>query len=95
MIVSILTAYFSKLWKLTVCQAQRLPEKAMAARIGVSPYFIKEYLKSLQRYTPAAIERAFATLLAADFELKGGGSRNERLILGLMLQRLMEPARRG
>ena len=89
MIVSVLAGYFTRMWKLTVCQARRMPEKEIAARIGVSPYFVKEYLVSQRRFGPAAIERAFATLLAADYELKGGGSRNERLVLNLMLRRLL------
>lgn len=89
MIVSVLTGYFLRLWKLTLCQNRRIPEKEMAARIGVSPYFVREYVVSLRRFGPAAIERAFATLLAADYELKGGGSRNERLVLALMLRRLL------
>jgi len=88
-IVSVLTAYFTKLWKLTDCQSRRLSEKEMAARIGVSPYFIKEYLFSLRRFNPEAIERAFSTLLAADYELKGGRNRSERLVMDLMLRRLM------
>jgi DNA polymerase-3 subunit delta len=89
MIVSVLTGYFTKLWKLTLCRARRIPEKAMAARVGVSPYFIKEYLQSLRYYDLTTIEKAFAALLAADFELKGGANRDERLVLNLALQRLM------
>jgi DNA polymerase-3 subunit delta len=61
----------------------------MAARVGVSPYFIKEYLQSLRYYDLTTIEKAFAALLAADFELKGGANRDERLVLNLALQRLM------
>lgn len=92
MIVSVLTGYFTKLWKLAACQAKRLPEQAMAARIGVPPFFIKEYLFSLRRYSPAALERAFSALLAADFELKGGSGRDERLVLTLALRRLIPEA---
>lgn len=88
MIVSVLTGYFTKLWKLLVCQQKRVPEQAMAARIGVPPFFVKEYLFSLRRFGPHAIEQAFAALLAADFELKGGATRDERLVLTLMLRRL-------
>ncbi|GIV60027.1 MAG: DNA polymerase III subunit delta [Rhodothermaceae bacterium] len=57
MIVSVLTGYFMKLWKLTDCQARGMTDRAMASRIGVSPYFIKEYLMSLRRYPPAALAR--------------------------------------
>ncbi|MFQ5570840.1 MAG: DNA polymerase III subunit delta [Rhodothermales bacterium] len=89
MIVSVLTSYFTKLWKLTACRTQRIAEKEMAQRVGVSPYFIKEYLFSLRHFPPQAIEQAFAALLAADYELKGGSSRDERLILVLLLRRLV------
>ena len=96
MIVSILTSYFTKLWKLTTCQAERVPDKAAAARVGVSPFFIKEYLFSLRRFSPSAIQRAFSALLAADYELKGGAGRSERLVLTLLLRRLMpEPLEAG
>lgn len=88
MIVAVLTAYFTKLWKLSIIRGQRLTEKAMASHIGVSPFFIKEYLFSLRRFTPPAIDRAFSALLAADYELKGGASRDEHLILALLLGRL-------
>lgn len=92
MMISVLTGFFTKLWKLGVCQAKRMPEPAMAARIGVPPFFIKEYLFSLRRFGPEAIERAFAALLAADFELKGGSGRDERLVLMLALRRLVPEA---
>ena len=92
MIVSVLTSYVTKLWKLTSCRDQRLSNKEMARRIGVNPYFIKEYVVSLRRFPPAALERAFAALLSADYELKGGAHRDERLILALLLRRLVPEA---
>jgi DNA polymerase-3 subunit delta len=92
MIVSVLTGYFTKLWKLTACQAQRMPEREMAKHVGISPYFIKEYVVSLRRFPQSALEQAFAALLAADFELKGGARRDERLVLALLLRRLVPGA---
>lgn len=89
MIVSVLTGYITRLWKLAACQQQGLPEREMASRVGISPFFIKEYIFSLRRFPPAAIEQAFAALLAADYELKGGSSRDERLVLLLLLRRLI------
>jgi DNA polymerase-3 subunit delta len=88
MIVSVLTAFFSKLWILTACQKRRMSEKDMASRIGVPPYYIKEYLSSLARFTPTALAGSFSALVAADFELKGGSSRDEHLVLALLLRRL-------
>lgn len=88
MIVAVLTSYFTKLWKLTAAFGQ-VPERGLAARIGVSPYFVKEYVASLRRYNVALIEEAFAALLAADYELKGGVGRDEKLVMSLMLRRVL------
>ena len=90
MIVSVLTAYFSKLWKLAAYQAKGVPEGQMAARIGVSPYFVKEYVAGLRRMGGRAVQEAFPALLAADFELKGGSGRNERLIMALLLRNVTQ-----
>jgi DNA polymerase-3 subunit delta len=92
MIVSVLTSYFTRLWKLTYLQHRQMPDKSLAARVGVSPFFIKEYLHSLRRYDSKAIAHAFASLLSADYELKGGATRNTRLILTLLIRRLMPGA---
>lgn len=88
MIIAMLTRYFTVLWKLTGCQPN-LTDKAKAERVGISPYFIKEYLFSMRHYSYPRIQRAFATLLAADYELKGGATREPALILSLMLRRLI------
>jgi DNA polymerase-3 subunit delta len=89
MVVSVLTSYFTKLWKLAACQSRHLPEREMAEYAGVSPYFLQEYLQGLRRFGPPALEQAFAALLAADYELKGGSRRSDPLILDLMLRRMM------
>ncbi len=88
LIVSVLAGYVTKLWKLTTCLARRMPEAEMARHIGVSPFFLKEYLSSLRQFSPAALGTAFEALLAADAELKGGSTRDERLVLTLALGRL-------
>lgn len=89
MIVAVLTTYFSRLQKLHAYQAKGMPEKDIARQVGINPFFIKEYLFSLRRFTRSHIERAFAALLAADYELKGGSNRDDRLILLLLLRRLL------
>ena len=89
-IVLVLSSFFLKLLKLTGCRKRRIAEKDMAARIGVSPFFIKEYLSCLRRLDVKALNRALASLLAADYELKGGSTRSERLVLTLMLRRMFK-----
>jgi DNA polymerase-3 subunit delta len=88
MMVGLLTSYFSKLWVLTSCQRQSFSEKEMASRVGIPPFYIKDYLNTLRRFDAPALATAFRTLAAADFELKGGSSRNERLIMMLALRRI-------
>jgi DNA polymerase-3 subunit delta len=67
----------------------------VARRIGVSPYFAKEYVFAARRFSQGAIERAFTALLAADHELKGGSRRTPQLIITLLLRQLMPPSARS
>jgi DNA polymerase-3 subunit delta len=90
--VTVLSSYFTKLWKLTKCQSDRLPPSGMAQRIGVPPYFIREYLQSLRYFDPESIRRSLRMLLAADFEMKGGSTRNETLVMSLLIDGLMAEA---
>lgn len=87
MIVAVLTSFFTKLWKLTACRGQ--PEKSMASRIGVPPFYIKEYLQSIRRFPLPSIEQSLSALLAADYELKGGANRGEQVVLTLALRRIL------
>ncbi len=91
MIVAVLTSYFTKLWKMPP-GARGMANRKVASVIGVSPYFVQEYVVSARRFGPAGVERAFAALLSADYELKGGAARDPRLVVMLLLRRLC-PAR--
>lgn len=91
-IIAILNAYFIKLWRLTDCQKKGTPNNEIAQHIGVPPYFLKEYIRSLRFFNRNRIHSAFKLLLAADFEIKGGSKRDERLIINLLMRGLM-PAR--
>ena len=94
MIVAVLNGYFDKLWKLQKPGALRQNKYDLAGEIGVSPYFVEEYKQAAQRYSRASIADAYAALLAADYELKGGASREASLIVTLLLRRLLPPAAR-
>lgn len=87
-IVAVLHGYFTKLWKVPP-GAEHMSNGKLARRIGVSPYFVKEYVFSARRFDAAALERAFGALLAADYELKGGSRRDAQLIVTLLLRRLV------
>jgi DNA polymerase-3 subunit delta len=94
MIVAVLNGYFDKLWKLQKPGAFRQNKYDLAGEIGVSPYFVEEYKQAAQRYSRSSIADAYAALLAADYELKGGASRDAALIVTLLLRRLLPPADR-
>lgn len=87
-IVGLLSAYVTKLWKLTGCLAAGVPEPQLAGQIGVPPFYVRDYVQAARRLGAPAIRRAFDALLAADIELKGGSHRDERLILTLALRRM-------
>ncbi len=92
-IVALLSAYLTKLWKLTGCLAAGVPQSQWAGQIGVSPYFLKDYEPPARRYGPDGVRKALGALLAADLELKGGARRDPRLTLTLALRRATAPSR--
>jgi len=94
MVVAVLNGYFDKLWTLQKPGALRKSKYDIAGDIGVSPYFVQEYRHAAQQYDRASISDAFSALLAADYELKGGASRDASLVLTLLLRRLLPPASR-
>ena len=94
MIVAVLNSYFDKLWTLQKPGALRKNKYDLAGEIGVSPYFVEEYKHAAQRYTRRSIADAYSALLAADYELKGGASRDAPLVLTLLLRRLLPPQAR-
>ncbi len=92
-IVALLASHVTKLWKLTGCLAQNVPEREWAGQIGVPPFAVRDYVPPAKRYGERGIRRAFEALLAADLELKGASHRDERLILTLALRRAAAPPR--
>ncbi|MGB3544497.1 DNA polymerase III subunit delta [Rubrivirga sp.] len=91
-IVALLSAYLTKLWKLTGCLAAGVPQSQWAGQIGVPPFVVREYEPPARRYGPDGIRRALGALLAADLELKGGARRDPRLTLTLALRRAAAPS---
>lgn len=87
-IVALLSAYLTRLWKLTGCLQQGVPEAQLAGQIGVPPFTVPEYVRAARRWGPGGLRRAFEALVAADFELKGDSRRDPRAILSLALPRV-------
>lgn len=86
-VISVLTSYFTTLWKLADLRRRGVQDRDLAAEVRVNPYFLKEYLDVLRRYSNAEIERAFEYLVAADEKSKSTGS-DPRQIMHLLLVQL-------
>jgi DNA polymerase III subunit delta len=95
MMVSVLAGYFTRLWKLSVCLGSRVAEKEMAGQIGVPPFAVAEYVLGFRKLGIESVRRGLEALLAADFELKGGSTRNEQLVLALVIERILPDRESG
>lgn len=95
MTVTILASYFTKLLKLSASNGSSLDATEVAKKIGVPVFFAKEYQSALKAVGRDGIDRANQTLVSADYEIKGGTQRTERLILTMMLRRLTEGKKRN
>jgi DNA polymerase-3 subunit delta len=74
LIISSLTNYFAKLW-LIGDQIRRGTKNAeVAALAKIPPYYLKDYLETLERYTPDEIEGSFHQLALADQQFKSSGA---------------------
>lgn len=70
LILTMLVRYFTILWRLTALRAQTKDNNELARGVGISPFFINEYLSALSRYPLPRIRNAFELLLDTDVKLK-------------------------
>ncbi len=70
LIITMLTRYFTLLWKLIELKAKQLPIQQIASELGVNTFFIDEYMNASRLYSPADINNAFVALCDADLEMK-------------------------
>ncbi len=84
-----LFTYFSKL--LLVHQSRGAAEKEIASRIGVNPFFVREYLMAARNYPLGKVVQNIKYLHEADLESKGIGSatKKEGPVLTELVYKLM------
>lgn len=87
MVISNLFGYFSKV-AITQQNAQ-LNDAELAKKIGLNPYFVREFRQAARTFKPAQVHQAFLSLHQADRQSKGVGSRNASP-LGLLQQLIFE-----
>lgn len=87
--IVMLTRFFTILYKLTEFRQRRSSEREIAAEVGLSPYFVKQYVEFSGNFSKEQIEQSFRALLDADLTLKST-SRDPHLVLDLLVYSLVK-----
>ncbi len=84
LVLTMLTRYFLILWRLVELRSTTRDQNEMARGVGISKFFLNEYLAALGRYPIESLRNAFEALLAADVAVKSSNIAAET-VLQLML----------
>lgn len=84
LILTMLTRYFTLLWRLVEIRSRTKEQNEMARSLAISPFFINEYIAALSRYPMPHLRNAFEALLQADIALKTSNT-SAPLVLQMML----------
>lgn len=84
LIVTMLTRYFSILWKLSEARHLSRDTFELGKTVGVSPFFLPEYTAALDKYHVRHIENAFQALCNADLSIKTSSGESD-----ITLQRML------
>jgi len=88
MIIVMLTRYFAALWKLSQLQGKQGTPQQQASAVGVHPFYLKEYLEALTRFSLNEIEESFLILTDTDERLKST-STEEEILMHLALAQIL------
>ncbi|MBL7986791.1 MAG: DNA polymerase III subunit delta [Chlorobi bacterium] len=84
LILTMLTRYFTILWRLTELRARTRDQNEMARAVGITSFFLNEYLAAVQRYPIDHLRNTFQVLLQADILLKSSNLSGS-VIMQMML----------
>jgi DNA polymerase-3 subunit delta len=87
-ILTMLTRYFTMLWKLYELKKVESDPKKLANSLQISQYHIKEYLYHLSKFKEAEIKNAFKYLIEAD-ELIKTSPVDEKVVLSQMIYKII------
>ncbi len=87
-ILTMLTRYFTLLWKLHELKKVESDPKKLANSLQISQYHIKEYLYHLGKFKEAEIKNAFKYLIEAD-ELIKTSPVDEKVVLSQMIYKII------
>lgn len=89
LMVSMLTRYFTILWKLSEAIQQTQNHFELAKALSISAFFVPEYLAVLHSYSRSDIESAFYALCDADVAIKTSNVEDADVIIQKMLMRII------
>lgn len=92
LILTMLSRYFTILWRLVELRARVRDQKELSRSVGISPFFLNEYLGALTRYSMADLRNAFESLLNADLTLKSTNAE-PAVVLHMMLISIVQGIR--
>lgn len=84
LIIITLSRYFITLFKLIDERKSTSNKFQLAGKVGVNPYFIDDYLRSLNKYNPIEVESAISILSQADENLKSTSTDNKYLMFKIL-----------
>jgi DNA polymerase III subunit delta len=68
--IVMLTRYFNLLWKIQDLLGRGASESEVIGATRISPYYLKDYLSAIKKFSQKEIEHSFQVLLEADLQLK-------------------------
>jgi len=89
LIIIMLTRFFNTLLRISELRHRRTPEHQLSGDLGISPFFLKQYVEFHANFTPAHVENSFHALLSADAALKTS-SGDPRLVMDLLVYALVK-----
>ena len=88
MVVSSLFGYFTKVYT-TAYYLKKKEDRELAALVGVSPFFLREYKQAAKNFSLGKLVSIFSAIETADHQSKGMGSRSmpeEEILRELMIK---------
>lgn len=86
-IVRMLARHFMILLKLKNIQEEQIPADSLPSRLGIAPFFLKEYIGQSKNFNLASLQTGLDLLLKADNQLKSGAV-DEKIALQVLLYKL-------
>ncbi len=85
LILTMLTRYFHTLWLVSDLYNTTKDTSKIASSVGVSPYFIKEYIEAAKIYKPDELDEAIILLTETDESLKSTSTDSTYMIQRMLI----------